>query len=72
MGESIKNDLINKYPVAKASDIQEQLESEVNSWEESVHRKLKLENPFLRIKRNMQNQISVLKAERIHRRITSR
>lgn len=46
MGESIRKGLTNKYPVAKASDIQEQLESEVKSWEKSVHRKLKLDNPY--------------------------
>lgn len=46
MGESIKNDLTSKYSVAKSSDIQEQLESEVKSWEKSVHRKLKIDNPF--------------------------
>jgi len=46
MEQDVLKYLSDKYPVSSNDDIKEQLNKKLNAWKTSVHRKLKIENPF--------------------------
>lgn len=46
MEQEILKYLSDKYPVSHTDEINEQINEELGKWKTSVHRKLKIENPF--------------------------
>ena len=46
MEQEVLKYLSDKYPVSQTDEINEQLNDELSKWKTSVHRKLKIDNPF--------------------------
>ena len=46
MEQEVLKYLSDKYPVSHSDEIHDQINEELRKWKTSVHRKLKIENPF--------------------------